>query len=151
MCLAPHRRRWRQDSPDPLKTNLQEWNGQAGSAMHHYLERGLVVFNVVQPIAIMAAITSSSLAPSRRIHTMIASRCCLRVAVMADLSEKLTEVRHRGSVPIADFSRGHQRHAVMGEHVVEQGFQIFDAMRNSRNIGMDRNRHHARIGCALEI
>src|SRR3954454_5101011 len=99
----------------------------------------------------MAVTTSSSLARSRPIHTTVASRCCLRVAAMADLSRKPAEARHCGSVPIADFASGHQRHAVMAENVVEQGFQIFDAMRNACDIGMNRNSHHARIGCALEV
>ena len=39
----------------------------------------------------------------------------------------------------------------MPDDVVEQRFQIFDAVRDTRNVGMNRDRHDPRIVCALEV
>src|SRR5476649_499854 len=47
-----------------------------------------------------------------------------------------SEFRHLGPVPVADFARSHQRDAVMAHDIVEQRFQIFDAMRNPGNVRM---------------
>src|ERR1700738_1604204 len=59
--------------------------------------------------------------------------------------------RHFGSVPVADLTCRHQRNAVMADDVVEQRFQIFDAMRDTGDVGVNRDRHDPRIVCALKV
>src|SRR6201998_2868673 len=58
---------------------------------------------------------------------------------------------HLGAVPVADLAGGHQRDTVMSDDIVEQRFQIFDAMGNTGDVGVNRDRHDPRVGFALEI
>src|ERR1035438_5670681 len=55
---------------------------------------------------------------------------------------------HLVPIPVADLARSHQRDAVMADDIVEQSFQIFDAMRNTRDVGVDRDCHDPRVASA---
>src|SRR6202140_2114078 len=59
--------------------------------------------------------------------------------------------RHFRPVPVADLTCGHQRDAIVADDVVEQGFQIFDAVRDAGDVRMNGDRHDPGIGCALEV
>src|SRR6267142_2008704 len=61
------------------------------------------------------------------------------------------EFRHFASIPIADLARSHQSDAVMGDDVIEQSLQIFNAMRDTGDVGVNGDRHDPRVGCALEV
>ena len=58
---------------------------------------------------------------------------------------------HFCAIPVTDLACGHQRYAVMADDVVEQRFQVFDAVWHARNIGVNRDRHDPRVRCAFEI
>ena len=61
------------------------------------------------------------------------------------------EFRHFASIPIADLARSHQSDSVMGDHVIEQSLKIFDAMRDTGDVGVNGDRHDPRVRCALKV
>src|SRR6516162_9880630 len=62
-----------------------------------------------------------------------------------------SQLLHFPAIPIADLACGHQHYFVVADDIVEQSLQILDSMRHAGDIGMNRNRHDARIGGAFEI
>src|SRR5437899_12164414 len=74
----------------------------------------------------------------------------VQFSTVADHPSEL-EFCHFASIPVADLARGHQRNAFMGDDVVEQSLQIFDAMRDTSDVGVTRDCHDQRVRCALKV
>src|SRR5271163_713461 len=59
--------------------------------------------------------------------------------------------RHFVPIPVTDLAGCHQCNAFVADDVVQQGFKVFDAVRNTGDVGMDRDRHDPRVAFAFEI
>ena len=60
-------------------------------------------------------------------------------------------MRHFRSVPITNLAGGHPGDAFVAANVVQQLFEVTNAVRYAGNVGVDRNRHDAGIVGTLGI